>query len=109
MNGPLNRFDRPVGSDYDPTGDDLTLQEAADRIHALKRRAARECYAPDHPEMNKKNGGRVRALAQALTLLERAGVQPNEDACRLTDAEEMQAVSADGGFTEGRFTRGESQ
>lgn len=88
----LNRFGRPIGSDYDPTGEPLTPQEAVDRIAALGRRASRECYLPEHPQMNKKNGGRARALAQALKLLERAGLEPDDGAVYLTDEEEMRDV-----------------
>lgn len=72
-----NQFDRPIGSDYDPTGDELTPQEATDRIGALYRRAQYQCY-PDDQEVNDRNGGRVRALAQALQLLQRAGLEPDD-------------------------------
>lgn len=86
----LNKFGRPVGSDYDPHGEELTPQEAVDRIFALMRRGQAECYLPENPKMNKKNGGRVRALSQALTLLERAGLEPDSGAARLNDNEEME-------------------
>ena len=79
----------PIGSDYNPRGEDLTPQEAVDRIHALSMRAQRECYLPDDPETNNVNAGRVRALSQALTLLRRAGFEPDDGSVRLTDEEEM--------------------
>lgn len=90
-NTDLNNFGRPIGSDYDPTGDELSPQEAADRIGALRRKASETCYAPEHPRENARNGGRARALAQALTLLERAGIEPDDAAVELTDDEEIQA------------------
>lgn len=83
-----NRFGRPIGSDYDPTGDEITPQEAVNRIDAMRRRAEGQCY-PDDPYLNGKNGGRVRALAQALKLLERAGFWPDDGAVYLNDEEEM--------------------
>lgn len=66
-----------IGMDDDPTGEELTPQEAVDEIAAMYRRGQRECF-PDNPDKNFRNAGRVRALAQALALLERAGMEPNE-------------------------------
>ncbi len=85
----LNDFGRPVGCDYNPRGDMLSLQEAVDRIGALERRASGDCYLPEHPDENMRNAGRVRAFAQALALLERAGLEPDDGAAYLTDEEVM--------------------
>lgn len=78
----------PIGTDYNPRRDELTPQEAVDRIDALLQRARRECYLPEDPDANNRNAGRVRALAQAITLLERASIEPNET-LYLNDSEEM--------------------
>lgn len=85
-----NRYGRPIGSDYDPSGGELTPQEAVNRIEALLRRARTECYLPENPEANSRNGGRVRALAQVTQLLRRAGLEPDDGAVSLTDGEEME-------------------
>lgn len=87
-----NRFGNPIGTDYDPTGDELTPQQACDRINALRRRAEEECYLPENADANNRNAGRVRALSQAVTLLERAGIEPDDGAVYLTDDEVMQDV-----------------
>ena len=93
--GEPNKFGRPKGSEYDPTGDELSIQEATDRIQALFRKAQNECYAPEYPDVNQRNAGRVRALGQALKLLERAGVEPIEGEVWLSENEEMCAGSGD--------------
>lgn len=86
----LNSLGKPIGDGYNPRGDSLTPQEAVDRIGALYRRAQKECYLPDHPQENARNGGRVRALGQAIQLLRRAGLEPDDGAVYLDDEEEMQ-------------------
>jgi hypothetical protein len=81
--------DKPIGTDFDPTGGPLTPQEAVDRIAALRRKGQQVCYLPEDKHANDVNAGRVRALAQALMLLERAGLHPDESSAYLNDEEEM--------------------
>lgn len=85
-----NYLGNPIGDGYDPTGEELTVQEAVERIDALNRRASQDCYLPEHPDVNHRNAGRVRAFAQALMLLERAGIEPDDGELYLDDDEEMQ-------------------
>lgn len=82
----------PVGSEYRPEEEGITTQDAVDRIGALFRKAQEECYLPEDPERNHRNAGRVRALGQALKILEGAGFKPDYYAYTVTDDEEMEVV-----------------
>lgn len=83
-------LNNPVGTEWEPEEEILSLQEAVDRIEALHRRAQTDCYLPEYPEVNHKNAGRVRAFAQVLKLLRLAGLEAHDGVLYVDDDGVMQ-------------------
>lgn len=80
---------RALGIEDDPNGDELTVQEAMDEIEAMWRKSGRQCFPPTDSPKNQRNAGRVRTLAQVLTVLKRAGLEPTSHMVGELEREEI--------------------